>query len=30
MVAYIFLSMIKQNIPNSRNSIPTIVPENKI
>jgi len=30
MVVYIFLSIIKQKIPNSKNSIPTIVPENKM
>jgi len=30
MVVYICLSIIKQKIPNSKNSIPTIVPENKM
>lgn len=30
MVVYIFLSIIKQKIPNSKNSIPMTVPENKM
>lgn len=30
MIVHVFLSIIKQKIPNSKNSIPTIVPENKI
>ena len=30
MVVRVFLSIIKQKIPNSRNRIPTIVPEKKV